>query len=610
MVITVKFATAAVPTDAADRAGLSPSRPEPVAAPLQVVSAHQPAEVSTAEPSSVADILLRLGARPQHIRYALERQRTTSESLPAVMRDFGFVSQETVARALSTQFNLPYFPISGVDAIDPAAFTDISLPRFDGYVPIGADGNNLHLLVAVSEAERASAARNAFYERHPQIYVASAQTVQMVYRRYFADTAAQFDTALKKFDAAVKAGTSADQPGLIQDIFGTLLRHACYSGASDLYLYKSEAVGVIKLKVQGIGHIFRSIPMDTFDLVMNKLVTENAKADDLRRRPQEATIEFSSDDQRARFEDIVVRYGFRLQLSETQGRRSAVVRILDKQSTEADFGSLGFDANTAGQIQRISSFSHGLFLVVGPTGSGKTTTLYAILKQIDPVERTIFTIENPIEYRHGLWLQNQTPRDMAEGEGVTEILNSALRSAPDVIFFGEVRRNVEVANTLIDAANTGHLVFSTLHTNSAALAITRLKTIGVDMASLAAVLEGVLAQRLVRVLCPACRQPDARLETATELNAKWLGSAPKTPFRASPAGCPHCRGTGFRGRQIIYEFLDVASIRPLVEAGAPPSQLAAQGIKEGHSMWANGVRLVATGITSLDELIRVAKSDK
>jgi type II secretory ATPase GspE/PulE/Tfp pilus assembly ATPase PilB-like protein len=231
-----------------------------------------------------------------------------------------------------------------------------------------------------------------------------------------------------------------------------------------------------------------------------------------------------------------------------------------------------------------------------------------MLKAIDPVERSIQSIENPVEYKHGLWQQYELRKDATnEGEEFQKWLKALLRNAPDVILMGEIRDS-DVAQILLDAANTGHLAFTTLHTNNAALALARLKRFKVDQATLASVLLGILGQRLLRVLCKDCKVEDKRPETQESLDVTYVG-AHKVPHMPGE-GCPNCDYTGYRGRRMIYELLEVnTEVKRLIEDGATPSQVAAVGIKAGASMWAHGVKLVAEGVTSMDEVSRVAVRD-
>lgn len=565
--------------------------------------------VGDSDAGSMQQILLAMGVKPTHVRIALDRAHLTGEPLSTVMRDFGFLSGEQVAHAISKQTGLKYFGADEVDQIDPAHLKGLELPTFRRFVPVGRASNG-SLIVAVPDASVANDAKNAFFPKPTSIVVASEHVIQSLYQKYFANTDHAFDRAIEEFRKSVSGsrGAGEEDAGIVRKVFMALLRHACYSGASDLYLYKSENAGLIKLKVNGVGQMFRIIDGALFDRLLNKLVTENTKAEDLRKEPREAIVSFDEQESKAN-EDIAKRFGFRLELSESRDQREAVVRILDKQSAATDLDRLGFDADTFKIISRVQQTSTGLFLVTGPTGSGKTTSLYATLKGIDPVERSVQSIENPIEYRHGLWQQHELRKDSSnEGDEYNKWLKALLRNAPDVILVGEVRDR-EVAQILLDAANTGHLAFSTLHTNNAALALARLKALGVDMSTLASVLLGILAQRLVRVLCPRCRQPDNDDETGLALKAGYLTMLKHSPHKAGE-GCEYCGHTGYRGRRMIYELLEVThEVQELIEQNATPSAVARKGIPAARTMWASGMRLVAEGITSFDELRRVAKPD-
>jgi len=556
---------------------------------------------------ALRDVLTALGVKPSHVRIAVQRAQLTNEPLPKIMADFGFLSGEQVAEAVSRLTGLAFFPAEMIDTIDPTVLGQYTLEKLDRYVPIGKAEDGA-LLVAIPDDTVCNAAQNEFFRERVRFKIASEHTIQTIYRRHFANTETVFDDAAAAFmKQSVKSGASeSEDAGLVRDVFFSLIRHACYSGASDLYLYKSEHIGIIKLKVNGVGQIFRSIEPILFERLLTKLVTDNSKVDELRREPQESILEFLEED-KIRYHDIASRFNFRLELTESRGVRNAVLRILDRQSAATQLDRLGFDHQTLAALERMSNSATGLVIVSGPTGSGKTTSLYAMLKAIDPVERSIQSIENPVEYRHGLWQQYEIRKDAKnEGEEFNKWLKALLRNAPDVILMGEVR-DKDVAQILLDAANTGHLAFTTLHTNTAALALARLKRLEVDQQTLASVLLGILAQRLIRVLCSHCKVADLRAETSKELEdaGSYLGGVIQ-PMREGP-GCPRCEFTGYRGRRMIYELLQVSpAIRQMIERGAAPSEIARDAIAKGASMWANGIKLVAQGATSFDEVLRVA----
>ena len=552
--------------------------------------------------------LRKLGVKESHIRAALQFAAATGTSLTRVVLDLGLISAETMAQALADENNRQYFPQERVDRIDPSQLDMLSVAEFSGYVPAGRMEGRL--LVAVAEPEKILEAQTRWKTYRVEVVIASPRTIETIYRRHFARTEQAFRQSVLQWEERQRLvrGADAQDGNEVEWIYGRLIRHACYVGANDIFLHKTLAgVGKVKLHVNGVGHLFAAIKEDLFDKVLNKLVSENSNADALARAPQEANVGIIGGLKEA-FSDITDRYSFRLQLNQgrTHSEREAVVRILDRQAEQADFHALGFDEQVERQLLQYSRSSTGLVVVCGPTGSGKTTSLYAMMKKIDPIERSIRTIEKPIEYRHSMWHQMEVPADVAEGEGVRIMLNATLRMAPHVILMGEIREDLDVANRVISAAFTGHLVYTTLHVTEAALAITRLRHIGVTSENLAAALRGVLAQRLVQVLCPDCRAVDAREETQAERRrSAWLSDIEWNPMRG--VGCSRCGWSGFRGRRIIYELLDIdRDVRDLVERGATARELARAGVPPGRSIWACGLRLVARGVTSIDELRRVA----
>ena len=552
-------------------------------------------------------ILLGMGVKASHVHVAMRRAETTGEPLAQIMRDFGFLSGEGVAQAVSRQTRFDYFSAEDVDLIAREDFEGLSVPEFKRYVPVGLDEQG-KLMIAVPDASIVNEALNAFYGVKARIVISSEHTIQTVYRKFFANTEKAFDDAVAAFMKAYEGRRKEEEEraiGLVRDVYFAMLRHACYSGASDLYLHRSEYVGIVRLKINGVGQIFRTVDLALYARLLNKLVQDNSKADDLRIKPKEAIVEFSEED-RKNHSDLATRFNFRLELTESRGIRSGVIRILDRNSAATDLDKLGFDTETLKSIAQTSKTATGFFLVTGPTGSGKTTTLYAILKSIDAVERSVQSIENPVEYEHGLWLQFEPRKDAEnEGEELNEWLKALLRNAPDVILVGEVR-DKNVANICLNAANTGHLVFATLHTNDSVMAMARLKSLQIDLDVLGSVLLGILAQRLVRLLCRDCKETDADSDTTTALDAPYLGSVVKQPYKAGP-GCPNCDYTGYRGRRMIYELLKMSPrVREALEKGEPPSVLARHGMPEDRTMWANGLKMVAAGLTSLEELQRVA----
>jgi len=280
-----------------------------------------------------------------------------------------------------------------------------------------------------------------------------------------------------------------------------------------------------------------------------------------------------------------------------------VMRIFDPDTAVKGVQALGFGTHEAKAWADLTARPHGIVLVTGPTGSGKTTTLYATLKSLATEEVNVCTIEDPIEMIEPAF--NQTQVQQALDMGFAEGLRALMRQDPDIIMVGEIR-DLATAEMAIQAALTGHLVFSTLHTNDAVGAVTRLADLGVPPYLIGATVMGVLAQRLVRTLCPACKQPDEGpvLEALQDMAKPWRLSGGMRPYK--PVGCLDCRNTGFRGRVGLYELMTVSdearlAIHPKLDAPA----LRKQAIQDGmRPLRLAGAMRVAEGQTTIEEVLR------
>lgn len=288
-------------------------------------------------------------------------------------------------------------------------------------------------------------------------------------------------------------------------------------------------------------------------------------------------------------------------LPTSHGER-VVIRLLDKSLRLYDLPELGMDGETLGRFAELVAAEHGIILVTGPTGSGKTTTLYAALKGIDAAERNVLTLEDPIEY--GLDGISQTQVSDRKGMTFASGLRSVLRQDPDVIMVGEIR-DQETAAMAIQSALTGHLVFSTLHTNDAASAVARLLDLGIEPYLLASSVVGVLAQRLVRRVCPACGRPAASTESLRQLGVD--PTSVSTVRMMEGVGCAACRGTGFSGRFGLFELLTVDdAVRDAICRRATASHIKAAAAPGGlRNLQQDGIRKVLAGLTTVEEVLRV-----
>ena len=284
------------------------------------------------------------------------------------------------------------------------------------------------------------------------------------------------------------------------------------------------------------------------------------------------------------------------------------MRLLDRETVVLDFAKLGFDPEFMPRFQKILEQPHGILLVTGPTGSGKTTTLYTALSKLNTPDVKIITVEDPVEYQiEGI---NQIQAKPQIGLDFAHALRSIVRQDPDIIMIGEMR-DLETSRIAIQSALTGHLVLSTLHTNNAAGGITRLLDMGVEDYLLTSTVVGIEAQRLVRTLCPHCKEPYTALPEMVEHTGigRFAGGGPVTLWHAK--GCGQCSHTGYTGRVSIIEMMPMTdALRALVMRHATSIELKAQAVRDGMvTMYEDGLRKAVTGITTVEEVLRATRED-
>lgn len=371
-----------------------------------------------------------------------------------------------------------------------------------------------------------------------------------------------------------------------------IITQAIESGASDIHLEPFSDDFSLRYRIDGVLHDFEAPPKKLHAAITSRIKIM-AKLDISERRlPQDGRI---------RIKTLGKDIDIRVSTLPTLFGESVVMRILDRSNVVLNLEKLGFPAKELAVFEKIINKPYGKFLVTGPTGSGKTTTLYAALAQINTVDKKIITIEDPVEYQ--LRGVNQIHVKSAIGLTFASGLRAIVRQDPDVIMVGEIR-DAETASISIQAALTGHLVFSTLHTNDAAGAVTRLVDMGVESFLIASALLGILAQRLVRVICKNCKE-EARLDPIYLNEMKQYGFKTSHAYRGK--GCEHCSHTGYRGRVGIYELLAVDDdIRNLILAKSSTHIIRNKGRENGMKVLReDGWEKVATGVTTPEEVLRV-----
>ena len=385
----------------------------------------------------------------------------------------------------------------------------------------------------------------------------------------------------------------------IVTIVDWLWQYAFEQRASDIHVEPRRDLGIVRFRIDGLLHQVYQIPMAVLKAMTSRIKILGRMDVIEKRRPQDGRIKTRTPDG--------LEVELRLSTIPTAFGEKLVMRIFDPDVLVRDFSELGFADEESKQWQEMSVQPNGIILVTGPTGSGKTVTLYSTLKHLATPEVNVCTLEDPIEMIEGSFNQVQILPDI--GMGFAEGIRSLMRQDPDIIMVGEIR-DLETADMAIQAALTGHLVLSTLHTNDAPSAMTRLVDLGVPPYLLSATVLGVMAQRLIRTLCPKCKQAGgmrAEDEAAwTALVAPWKSSKPAQLYHA--VGCLDCRMTGYKGRVGIYEIMPMSvEIKKLVANGAELGKLREQAMREGMKpLRIAGAKKVAAGLTTIAEIIKVA----
>ncbi len=400
------------------------------------------------------------------------------------------------------------------------------------------------------------------------------------------------------FEQLVELGKSnkqldANDQGVVQ-VVDWLWQYAFDQRASDIHLEPRREQGVIRFRIDGVLHPVYQMPQTVLQAMTARIKLLGRMDVVERRRPQDGRIKTRN----PRGEEVEMR----LSTLPTAFGEKVVMRIFDPDTAVKDLDALGFSQHDAQRWEALVRRPHGIILVTGPTGSGKTTTLYSTLKRLATEEVNVSTVEDPIEMIEPSFNQTQVQAQLdfnfAEG------LRALMRQDPDIIMVGEIR-DLATADMAVQAALTGHLVFSTLHTNDAPSAITRLMELGVPAYLINATINGVLAQRLVRTLCKQCRQPDEAADRSAldEVAKPWKMTGTWKPYR--PVGCVDCRMTGFMGRMGLYELLTVSEAFK-EKVGQEPSipNLRRQAVADGmRPLRLAGALRVAEGVTTLEEVL-------
>ncbi len=559
----------------------------------------------------IGDLLLDIGRlTPEQLERAVEQQRHTGRVLGEVLVDLGYVTTDDLAHALARQLNVPYFALDEGFSLEPEEvrliperiarkFCLIPVRKGDSPVltivmrdPLDIEAidtirslTNLEIQKAVSSEDRIRAVIDKYYRADAYV----ERSIQDLVALERADDEPTFDAV---FDADQLRHIANDAP--VVRFVNLLLMQAVRDRASDIHFEPGEHDVAIRLRVDGRLRDVTPPPKRLYDAIVTrvKILSDMDIAE--RRLPRDGRFKFNMQGR-----PIDVRVS---SLPEVHGEK-IVLRILDRNALIVDLNAIGFSPGTVEKFEQVLRMPHGIVLLTGPTGSGKTTTLYSALNMLKSRERNIQTVEDPVEYLiAGI---NQMQIKSAVGLDFASALRSILRQDPDVILIGEIR-DLETARIAMRAAMTGHLVLSSLHTNDAPSAFSRLRDIGVEPYLIAATVRAVISQRLVRMVCTECKVPKVDRTDDVRVLSRYFPDA-GTWVLQHGTGCEKCGRAGYRGRTAIVEFLRASeAIAGLVQNQVSDRQVRDKAIEEGmDTLLLSGFHRVKAGVTTLEEVLSV-----
>ncbi len=546
-------------------------------------------------------------------RRTLDRARRvaaeTGARLDQVLTQLGLVSDRGLAEALAQLIGAPL--VGAADYPDAPLLHDRLRPKFLRRVramPIAATADRAIIAMADPLDIFTRNAIAAAIGRPVTVAVAVPIELEAALERLYAELSDSGDAAEMLDEMVADAEPAEEDAERLKDLaseapvirlVNQLIARAVETHASDVHLEPFPDRLRIRYRYDGVLHEVEPPPARLQAAVISRIKIM-ARLDIAERRlPQDGRIKLT-----VRGHEI----DFRVSTVPSLHGEKVVLRILDRTAVEFDYAKLGLPADIRQGIERALDLPNGMVLVTGPTGSGKTTTLYTGLLKLNTVARNVVTVEDPIEYQ--LTGINQIQVKPQIGLNFASLLRSILRQDPDVIMIGEIR-DLETVQIAVQAALTGHLVLSTIHTNSAAATMTRLRDMGLEDYLMTATLKAVLAQRLVRRLCTVCKTPDPAPSALIER----LGLERLAPAEAitlfHPKGCPACRGTGYRGRRAIAELLvPNRAIDRLIFEGADDAAIECAAVEQGmRPIFDNGLLAVIEGDTSIEEVVRCIRSE-
>ncbi len=562
--------------------------------------------------SQVGEVLVEKGiiSRDQ-LNHALKECEATGALLPSLVVEIGLASEKTVYEAISEHFKIPYQDVKN-RAVDTTVIELIphDLATKHTLLPIGVE--NETLMVAVADPSDVAALNDLKFltGKDLKLVLSSELSIRLGQERLYAKAVA-YESIIDSIRAEAlhdEEQQAKDKPPIIErvaedapiiQLVDAILGDAIRKNASDIHIEPYEQFYRVRFRIDGVLHEIMRPPVKLRSALISRIKVMSALDISERRLPQDGRIKLKM--------PSGVTMDFRVNCLPTLYGEKIVLRLLDKSNLQLDIAKLGFDPRQLTDFREAIHRPFGMILVTGPTGSGKSTTLYSALSELNDIETNIFTAEDPVEYNlPGI---NQVQVNEEIGFTFASALRAFLRQDPDVVMVGEIR-DVETAEIAIKASLTGHLVLSTLHTNDAPSTIGRLLNMGIEPFLIASSLNLVVAQRLIRKLCAKCAEdyhPEPEVLNSLGLPVEH---AQGLTFKRS-VGCSNCGNTGYRGRLAIYEVMPMYDeIRKLIFQGASSADIRQEAVMQGvASLRLSAINKLLDGVTSVEEVFRVTDSE-
>jgi type IV pilus assembly protein PilB len=550
---------------------------------------------------------------PARLQDALAEHTRSGERLGTILVKAGDISEKQLAEALSKHYDVPSIDLSELD-IDPEIIKFVSQRVAEKYsiIPINRVGSDL--IIAMADPSNIHAIDAVEFQTGYKIeaVVATEQSIKVAIAKFYKSSENTFEKALISFDdddieAVPESGETLNEEELkssseeapVVKLVNVILTEAINKNASDIHIEPYEKSFRVRYRIDGRLYEIVNPPMKHKDAIISRIkIIANLDIAE-RRIPQDGRFK--------------LKYGkgqemdFRVSVFPTIYGEKVVLRLLDKSNLQLDMTKLGFEDEQLADFKRAISRPYGMVLVTGPTGSGKTTTLYSALSELNQVNSNISTIEDPVEFN--LAGINQGQVNETVGLTFSSALRSFLRQDPDIIMVGEIR-DFETAEIAVKAALTGHLVLSTLHTNDAPSTISRLLNMGIESFLVTSAVDTVLAQRLVRKVCVNCQESITASEEAFE-ELQILPEEISEFTMVEGKGCDNCNNTGYKGRIALYEVMVISNqLQDLILSGATTIDIKAAAIRIGMlTMRQSGILRIKDGTTTIGEVIKSTAAD-